>query len=296
MSEEALFASLEGRAAIITGASQGLGRAIAEAYVEAGASVMLCARDTASIEAVGRKLSARCRPGQKILTTATDVSKPNQVDALVAAAIRQFGKVHILVNNAGVYGPLGALEQIDWEDWVTAININLLGTVYPCRAILPHFKAAGYGKIINLSGGGATQPLPRLSAYATAKAGVVRFTETLSEEVGAWHIDVNVIAPGTLATRLLDEVVAAGPESVGDVLHARMVKIRNEGGTPLSLPAELCVYLGSAISDGLSGRLIAAVWDPWKTLHEHRRDLEGSDIYTLRRIVPKDRGQDWGGD
>ncbi len=106
--------------------------------------------------------------------------------------------MHVLVNNAGVYGPLGSIEEIDWQAWVQAIEINLFGSILMCRALLPHFKSSRYGKIVQLSGGGATNPLPRISAYAASKAAVVRFAETLAEEVRENGIDVNAIAPGAL--------------------------------------------------------------------------------------------------
>ena len=113
------------------------------------------------------------------------------------------------MNNAGVYGPKGPIEEIDWSEWVQAIQINLFGTVLMCRTIIPHFRSRGYGKIINLSGGGATNALPRLSAYAASKAAVVRMTDTLAEELKDANVDVNAIAPGALNTRLLDEVLEA---------------------------------------------------------------------------------------
>lgn len=285
---------LSGRHAIITGAGQGLGAVIAEHYVAAGASVLLCARTPETLEAVRERLSPTLRDGQKIEITRADVAIPADLDALVAHALSVFPHIDILVNNAGVYGPMGAIETVDWDEWADSISINLLGTVYACRAVMGHFKARGYGKIVNLSGGGATAPLPGISAYAAAKAGVVRFTETLALEGREHGIDVNAVAPGALATRLTDQLIEAGPDKVGAALHARMVKLRQDGGTPLALGAELSVYLGSAESDGITGRLIAAQWDPWRTLHEHRGDLEGTDIYTLRRILPKERGRTWG--
>jgi NAD(P)-dependent dehydrogenase (short-subunit alcohol dehydrogenase family) len=159
---------------------------------------------------------------------------------------------------------------------------------------LPHLKSRRYGKIVNISGGGATNPLPRISAYAASKAAVVRFTETLAEEVKEFRIDVNAVAPGALATRLTEQLLAAGPERAGAAFHARIAKSYAEGGTPLDTPANLCVHLGSADSDGLTGKLIAAVWDPWAEFHDHRAELDGTDIYTLRRITPKDRGMTWG--
>jgi 3-oxoacyl-[acyl-carrier protein] reductase len=285
---------LRDRAALITGASQGLGAAIAEMFVAEGASVMLCARGGAGLAAVRERLDPRLRGGQRVLTRIADVAEPAEVDALVAEATRAFPQLDILVNNAGVHGPIGAIEEVDWADWIAAINVNLMGTVYPCRALLPRLRALGHGKIINLSGGGATSPMPRLSAYAASKAAVVRFMETLALELAGSGIDVNAIAPGALATRLIDEVIAAGPARVGASYHARMLKVRDEGGTPLAQGAALAVYLASAESDGITGRLISAVWDPWPRLREHWPALAPTDIYTLRRIVPRDRGQDWG--
>jgi 3-oxoacyl-[acyl-carrier protein] reductase len=188
---------------------------------------------------------------------------------------------------------MGRIDEVDWREWVDATLINILGTVYPCRAVLPAMLRQGRGKIINLSGGGATNPMPRITAYATSKAAVVRFTESLALEVRDARIDVNAVAPGALATRLLDQAIAAGPEKVGQDFHARMIKIRQEGGTPLQRGAELCVYLASSASNGITGRLLSAVWDPWSSLQEHAAELQNSDIYTLRRIVPEDRGQRW---
>ena len=115
------------------------------------------------------------------------------------------------MNNAGVYGPMGSIEDVDWDAWVRAIEINLFGSILMCRALLPHFKAQRYGKIIQLSGGGATNPLPRISAYAASKAAIVRFAESLALEVRDEGIDVNAIAPGALNTRMMDELLAAGP-------------------------------------------------------------------------------------
>lgn len=285
---------LDGRRALITGASQGLGLAIARAFVEAGASVMICARDAGVLEQARVELSALASPDQTIVATAVDVSQPDEVDALALAALEAFPQIHILVNNAGVYGPMGLVEDVDWRAWVRAIEINVFGSILTCRALLPHFKAQRYGKIIQLSGGGASNPLPRLSAYAASKAAVVRFAESLALEVTGDGIDVNAIAPGALNTRMMDELIAAGPAVVGHAFFDRMKRIADEGGTPLAEGAGLAVFLASAASDGITGKLLSAVWDPWARLPDHRADLDRTDIYTLRRITPADRGLEWG--
>jgi 3-oxoacyl-[acyl-carrier protein] reductase len=284
--------TLAGRNAIITGASLGLGAAIAEQFAAAGASLMLCARNAVELEAQRAKLSA-AHPGVRIVTHRADVSREADADALFAAAASALGKLDILVNNAGVYGPMGSIDTIDWTEWVQAIAINLNGLVYCSRRAVQAMKPHRYGKIVNLSGGGATNPLPGISAYAASKAAVVRFTETLALELREFGIDVNAVAPGALATRLTDQLVAAGPERVGANLHERMKRLQKDGGTPLNIGASLCVYLASAESDGLTGRLVAAQWDPWPFTEEVKSDIDKSDIYTLRRIVPGDRGKPW---
>ena len=278
---------------MITGASQGLGLAIARAYVEAGASVFMCARDAPLLDKARDEVASLAGPDQSVLARAADVSDRDEVAALARAALDAFPRLQILVNNAGVYGPLGLVEDVDWDAWVEAIAVNLFGSILMCRALLPHFRAARYGKIVQLSGGGATNPLPRISAYAASKAAIVRFAETLAEEARDDRIDVNSIAPGALNTRLLDEVLAGGPESVGQSFYDRSLKQKQQGGAPLDRGARLAVFLGSAASDGITGKLLSAMWDPWETLPTHLAELQKTDVYTLRRIVPADRGLGW---
>jgi 3-oxoacyl-[acyl-carrier protein] reductase len=285
---------LSGKVAIITGANQGFGLEIARRYVLAGAEVMLCARNASLLQDAKTDLDELAAPGQKVLAKAGDVSVEADVRALVSETLTKLGGCHILVNNAGIYGPKGEIETINWAEWIKAIEINVYGSILMCRAILPHFKAQAYGKVIQLSGGGATNPLPRISAYAVSKAAIVRFAETLAEEVRGTGIDVNAIAPGALNTRMLDEVLEAGPEKVGKVFYERSLKQKESGGAPLGRGAELALFLASAASDGITGKLISAVWDNWKEWPQHLDELNAGDAYTLRRITGRDRGFSWG--
>ncbi len=284
---------LTNRSAIITGANQGLGQVIARHFVTAGASVLLLARGRDRLREVEAELRGRTRPGQIVAGWPCDVSRPEQCLAAVSHAEKILPNLAVLVNNAGVLGPTGPVEDVDWDDWVQTLQINLFGTVFLCRAVLPLLRAKGFGKIINLSGGGATAPMPRMSAYAASKAAIVRFTETLAEETRDCHIDVNAIAPGALNTRLLDQVLEAGPERVGQGYYERARKQRDEGGASPEKAAALAVFLASAASDGITGRLLSAVWDNWADLPARQQELARSDIYTLRRIIPEDRGQKW---
>jgi len=279
---------LRNRVAVISGANRGLGEAVARAFAKEGASLLLIARDAALLRRVADSLPQEAH--QNIAWTSADVSNLTDVETVRDQVVSGLSRVDILVNNAGIYGPIGRFEEVDWQEWCDAININLLGTVAMTRALVPMMKQQGYGKIINLSGGGATAPLPRFSAYAASKTAVVRFTETIAEELAASHIDVNAIAPGALNTRLLDQVVEAGPEKTGPDFYQRSLKQREEGGASPDLAADLAVFLASAESDGITGRLISAVWDDWRNFAGYRERLQKSDVFTLLRIVPEDRG------
>jgi NAD(P)-dependent dehydrogenase (short-subunit alcohol dehydrogenase family) len=285
---------LKGRFALITGGSQGLGAEIARHYVANGASVLLCARSADKLAEQQQALAPLLASGARVVTVVGDVGEAKDVDLIFEKLREEFPRLDILVNNAGIYGPMGNIEDVDWNEWVEAIRINLLGVVYVSRAALPMFRAQRYGKIINISGGGATNPMPAITAYATSKAGVVRFTESLALECRNDRIDVNGIAPGALVTQMMDQLLEAGPEKVGQQFFDRMKRIADEGGTPLGVGAALCVFLGSSESDGITGKLIAAQWDRWEDWPKHLDELNASDVYTLRRITGRDRKKEWG--
>jgi NAD(P)-dependent dehydrogenase (short-subunit alcohol dehydrogenase family) len=287
---------LSGKAALITGASSGLGLAIAGALRAAGADIAICARNPDKLEAASTRLKTDVNmPHCRILAVAADVARDDDVRRLAECVFSEFEQLHILVNNAGVYGPMGPVETVDWDDWRQALEINLFGPVRMCRAVLPHFRRRRYGKIIQISGGGATSPMPRLEAYAAGKSAVVRFMESLAAECAGDQIDVNSIAPGLLDTQFLDQVLAAGPEAAGEHFYRRMLHARRHNETtPLEAGAALCLFLASPASDGLTGKLISAVWDRYEEWPKHLDELRGSDLYTLRRITGRDRGTAWG--
>ena len=276
--------------AIITGANRGLGVSIAIAFVEAGANVLLTARDADLLDRAATEIRKHAkRPGQQVETLSGDVSDEKFAPDAISRFRNLKAEVSVLVNNAGVLGPTGLLEEADWTAWMDTIRINLFGTALMSRAVLPMMREQRYGKIVNLSGGGATAPMPHLSAYAASKAAVVRLTETMAHELRDTKIDVNAIAPGALNTRMLDDVLQAGPDKVGKAYYERALKQQAEGGAPPEKAANLAVYLASAKSDGITGRLISAVWDDWANLGEHRDRLAKGDIFTLRRILFEDR-------
>lgn len=284
---------LLGRNAIITGANQGLGFEIARAFIGEGANILICARDKVRLDEAHRHLGGFARYGQRVIAQVANVARESDTASLVGRALHEFGSVQILVNNAGVYGPEGTIDEVEWTEWVRTVEINLFGSVLMCRGVIPHMREQRYGKIIQISGGGSMNPVPGLGAHAASKAALARFGETLAEEMREFHIDVNGVAPGSLNTRLLDEVIEAGPEKVGRSYYERALKQKADGGAPLDRGAGLCVFLASAESDGITGKLLSAIWDPWQDLPQYIDELQG-DVYTLRRITPKDRGMEWG--
>jgi 3-oxoacyl-[acyl-carrier protein] reductase len=265
--------ALIGRTAIVTGGTRGLGFEIARRFVAEGARVVITGRDRGALDAAAAELGVEA--------VRADVSDP----AACAAVLERAGQPSVLVNNASITGAVGPVEATDWDEWVDTIATNLFGTVLMCRAVVPSMRERGSGKIVNLSGGGATGPRPNFSAYAAAKAAVVRFTETLAQELDGAGVDVNAIAPGALNTRMLDDVLRAGPERAG-AEHTRALEQRDSGGASFEPAVELAVFLASAASDGITGRLIAALWDDWRAFPERREELMAGDAYTLRRIVP----------
>ena len=273
---------LQGRVALVTGAGRGIGRAISLALAAAGARLIVLARTAAEIEETTELIRAQAGEAAAI---SADVSQWGDVSRAVTQAVERMGPIDILVNNAGVQHPIGPLVENDPGAWAQAVGVNLLGTFHCAKAVLPGMIARRRGKIINLSGGGATSPRPLFSAYAASKAAVVRLTETLAEEVKPHNIQVNAIAPGAVNTRMLDEVLAAG-EAAGEEWQAAQNR-QQQGGTPVELAAQLVVYLASDASNGLTGKLISAPHDAWQEWDEaYVERISGMPWYTLRRIDP----------
>ncbi|MDB5332800.1 MAG: fabG 5 [Phycisphaerales bacterium] len=274
--------------ALVTGASRGLGAAIAQQLAHDGASLALVARDAAALESfLPRLRDARVAQTQQFRFFPADLSQESQSRSVAEAVTNQMGGVDILVNNAAIQGPIGAIDAVDWNAWRAVFDVNLFAPALLSQLLIPVMRSRGGGKIINLSGGGATGPRPDFSAYAASKCALVRLTETLAEELKSQRIDVNAVAPGPMNTRMLDEVLAAGT-SAAPREYAAAVERKRGGGTPPDRAAALVAWLASPASDGITGKLISAVWDDWETLAERRDELAGSDVYTLRRVTPKE--------
>ena len=283
---------LEGKNVLITGASRGLGAALAQAFWAEGAHLILVARSAEKMKDLVASLGPR--PGQKVLTVQVDLKSPESSVQIFAETKNNFGRLDVLVNNAGTQGPIGPCWENDWEAWKETLLVDLLAPVALCRLFIPWMGGQRRGKIINLSGGGAAGLRPRFTAYATAKTGLVRFSEILAAETKSLGIDVNCVAPGAMVTSLLTDIVEAGPERAGSKEYEQALKILQGKEDQRQRAVSLCLFLASSASDGITGKLISAVWDPWDSLPDHLEDLGETDIYTLRRILPPDRRLGWG--
>jgi NAD(P)-dependent dehydrogenase (short-subunit alcohol dehydrogenase family) len=272
---------LKGKLAIVTGAGRGIGKAIALALAREVADIVAVSRTISEVTETAREVQSL---GRRALAMKVDVANKDEVEEMVSSCIRRFEKIDILVNNAGVQPPIGPVIENDPEQWLRTVAVNLGGTFLCSRAVLPFMMKRRQGKIINLSGGGATSPRPYFTAYAASKTAVVRFTETLAQEVKEYNVQVNAIAPGAVNTRMLEEVIAAG-EMAGAEASAGARRQKETGGTPPEKAAVLAVFLASDESNGLSGRLISAVWDDWKGMAGEVEEIMTSELYTLRRVV-----------
>ncbi len=273
---------MRGTVAVITGGGRGIGEAVALAFAGEGATVVLAARTAPELAEVGAKVRAA---GGIAMAVPTDVSSPADVSRLVQSAVDAHGRVDVLVNAAGILGPIGPLWEADPEAWKRAIEVNLYGTFLCCRAVLPRMVKRRQGKIINFSGGGGTSPLPGFAAYGTSKAAVVRLTETLAEEVRPFNVQVNAIAPGMVDTRLQDDVLAAKERSGDHFARVRRLRDTGEGGVPAELPAALALWLASDDSHGLTGKLISAPYDDWRGWTARQISaLKGTPWFTIRRL------------
>lgn len=273
---------------VITGSSSGIGLALTERLITHGHIVFGLARREQTAPAgpdlgdSGTFHAFRC-----------DVSDWTQIEKTAETIAAKSPHLDALITCAGVHGEVGPALTCDPSKWKETINSNLTGTFHSLRAFHHLLKRApNRAKVICFSGGGATKARANFSAYGAAKTGIVRLVETIAVEEAAHNLDINAIAPGAINTRLTDEIIALGANVVGAAEYEAARNLQQKGGNALNSTLGLVEYLLSSNSDGISGRLISAQWDPWQNFAQVRGELK-EDIYTLRRILPEDRGKKW---
>ena len=273
---------LQGKVALITGGGRGIGRAVAEAFAQEGASLVVASRTAAELEQTLHLL----KPCKEAIAIPSDVSKADEAQGLIAQTMDRFGRIDVLVNAAAIQGPIGPLWMVDLKQWREALDVNLLGTMHCCYFAAPCMIAAGGGRIINFAGGGATAPRPNFSAYAASKAAVVRLTETLAEELKSFGVAVNAIVPGLVNTRMLDAIIEAGAAAGAEASIVQALRNDDVGGVPATLPAQLALFLATA-PERLTGRLISAPHDDWREWRGARlEEISARAWFTLRRLDP----------
>lgn len=220
--------------------------------------------------------------GGDCMFVVADLSKAASIARAVGEAERRMERIDVLINAAGVQGPIGRFENVDPDAWARTIHVNLIGSAYLLRWVLPGMISRKFGRIVMFSGGGAVSPRPRFSAYAASKAGVVRLAETLAAEVQPFGITINSVAPGAINTRMLDEVITAG-EGAGSEFEAA-VERRQNGGDDLRRTCDLVLFLAVDAARGLTGKLVSAQHDAWETWEGRGSELNKTDLLTLRRV------------
>jgi 3-oxoacyl-[acyl-carrier protein] reductase len=264
---------------ILTGAGRGIGRALARRLAGEAATLVLVARTESELKGT-LDLIADASP--RSYYEVCDLSDETMVRRLVQNAEMKFGRIDALINNAAVQPPIGPFVENSISDWRRTMEINLMGPAILIRCSLPGMIKRRKGKIVNFSGGGATSPRPNFTAYGISKTAIVRLTETLAAELAPHHIDINAVAPGAINTRMLQEVLDAGKSAEHEYPDA--VRRKADGGDDPMMAADLVAFLISEKSDGITGKLISAKWDPWR--EQAFQDLLRSDrdVATLRRI------------
>jgi NAD(P)-dependent dehydrogenase (short-subunit alcohol dehydrogenase family) len=268
---------------VVTGSSTGIGRALVHRLLGENHSVWGLARSDQSAFVASQNGSFN--------STRCDVANWTDVESAAKQIAEKWAHVDGLVCCAGAHGEVGPAVRADPNRWSATVRANLDGTfnaIRACHAML--VRAPRRAKVICFAGGGATKARSNFSAYGVAKTGIVRLVETIAEEELQAPLDINAVAPGAIATRLTDEIIALGPDIAGQAEFDSAVKQRAGGGASLEHALDLVEWLLSPKSDGITGKLLSAPWDPWQGLADHAGNLARSDVYTLRRIIPEDRG------
>ncbi|MFN0166307.1 MAG: SDR family NAD(P)-dependent oxidoreductase [Bryobacteraceae bacterium] len=269
--------SIKDKSVLITGGGRGVGKRLAMGFARAGARVGLLARSKAEIDLTKLEIE---HSGGSAMTIKADVRDFEHLCAGVDRMRVRFGGVHILVAAAATQGPIGPLAETKPKAWAETLEVNLVGVMHACLAVLPEMIERRSGKIIAVTGGGAAFPRPNFSAYAASKAGLARFVETVAAEVREHNVQANCMSPGGAYTHMTDEILHAGRRA-GQQEMEEAEKVRLTGGVDVEEQIGLALFLASDRSNHISGKFVH-VSDDWRKLE--RSDMS-EDTLTLRRVT-----------
>ncbi len=274
----------------ISGATGFAGSKIADHLALQGFDLLVGGKDSIKLQSLKEKLSEKY-PKVRISSFTCDLSRPDFWEEN-SSSLKNF-YVKNYINCSGVQGKLGPVSEISYEETVHVFNVNLFSSIFFTNLFAENIKIDQELSIIHFSGGGSTGPRPLFIPYSLSKTSLVRFVENFAAENMSKRIRINAIAPGVMPSRMQEEIMRTpGMEKSQDYLVAeKSLSIENSVTTKLF---ELCDFLVSDKSRGISGKLISSNWDNWPEWPKHLAELESSDLYTLRRITGRDRGCDWG--
>ncbi len=269
---------------LIVGGSSGIGAALVPELANDGHDIYVCARRLTELEAVTREdtiaRAIRC-----------DVTDYQQIEDLFDWIGRREAALDAIIITAAILGPIGPFEMLSSAAWIQALYTNVIGAFLVAKHGLPLLEKGVRSRLITFAGGGAFNPFPRYSAYAVSKAGIVRLTECLAEELSPRGIAVNAVAPGMVATSIHDETLRVGPARAGADYFERM-RVLMQGTTinGMAVAVDCVRFLLSEAADGLTGKTISANFDPWRTATFRSRlvEISNSTLYTMRRVNLRD--------
>lgn len=265
---------------IITGGSKGIGKSIATYLFGKGANIIICSRNHDDIAATCKEIDPEER---RCLGVAADVSVSSDAKKVIDCALSHFGRIDVLINNAGTIGEANLFENSDLVKWEDTIMTNVLGTVNCSHSVIEEMKKNKRGTIINFAGAGVggKSPLTHFASYVTSKMAVVGFTEVIASELRDYNITVNAIAPGAINSNITEYILREGVEKVGEAMYKKTLVQKENGGDSLENVFSLIDFLISGESRNVTGKLLSAKWDTLQVL----KNLEdGSNLFTLRRI------------
>lgn len=279
---------LKGKKAVVIGGSRGINKEVARAFLKEGADVIIVSRTKSELVKTTKELSAL----GSVDFYVADVAKFADMKKLATQVLKKWKNIDILVNGAAIPGPIGRVTDIDPKKWAHSIQVSLSGTFHGVKVFGPAMIKAKNGVIINYVGGGEG-PMLNHSSYVAAKGGIARFTETVAVEFKDFGIRVNAIAPGAVNTFFLENLIKVGPKKAGEEHYRKALEQKNNGGVSPEKAAQLCVWLASDASRGVTGKILSAQWDPYTDFPKHLSDISNTDVYTMRRVRPTSKGFDW---